>query len=123
MDHKVSTLRRNRVSALGLTVVVLLFAVTAFTQQGGRDELRIVLGSNGFSPTKLQHSPGTFALAVENTTLTDEYTLKLKAEDGTVLYEFAVQKGSSAWTVNLPGGRYTLTEINHPQWVCNIVVQ
>ena len=121
MDHKVSKRGRNRISALGLVVVVLLFA--GFTQQGGRDELRIVLGSNGFSPSELQHSPGTFALAVENTTLADEYTLKLQAEDGTVLNEFQVQKGSSAWTVSLPSGRYTLTENNHPQWTCRLVVQ
>jgi hypothetical protein len=49
--------------------------------------------------------------------------LRLKAEDGTVLNEVQVQKGSSAWTVNLQTGRYTLTEVNHPQWACTIVVQ
>lgn len=92
-------------------------------QQGGRDEIRIELTSKGFAPTEVQHAPGIFAIAVENKTLTDEYTLKLKASDGTVLNEFQVQKGSSAWTVNLPTGTYKLTEVNHPQWVCTIVVQ
>ena len=92
-------------------------------QQGGRDELRIELTSSGFTPNEVQHAPGTFAVAVENSALSGDYTLLLKAEDGTVLKEFKVQKGSSAWTVTLQTGTYTLTETDHPQWTCRIVVQ
>ena len=119
-------------SRKGLLIVVLLFAVTGLVhtkvtadvdQQGGRDEVRLELSSNGFAPAEFQHGPGTFAIAVENKILSGEYTLKLTAEDGTVLNEFQIQKGSSAWTVNLPTGRYELTEANHPQWTCRIVVQ
>ena len=96
---------------------------SAFAKPQGRDEIRIELTSNGFAPTEVQHAPGIFAIAVENKTLSGEYTLKLKAADGTVINEFQVQKGSSAWTVNLPTGTYKLTEVNHPQWMCTIVVQ
>ena len=119
-------------TVLGLVVFAVVFATAntkqidsvAFTgQQGGRDEIRIELGSNGFTPNEVHHAPGTFAIAVENSMLSGEYTLKLKAEDGTVLNEVHVQKGSSAWTVNLQTGRYTLTEVNHSQWTCSIVVQ
>jgi hypothetical protein len=92
-------------------------------QQGGRDEIRIELSNNGFTPSEVQHAPGSFAIAVENNTLSTEYKLVLKAEDGTVLSEVQIQKGSSAWTVNLQTGKYTLTEINHQQWVCHVVVQ
>ena len=91
--------------------------------QQGRDEIRIELSSNGFSPSEVQHAPGSFAIAVENSTLSGEYKLRLKAEDGTVLNEVQVQKGSSAWTVTLQTGRYTLTEVNHSEWSCSIVVQ
>ncbi len=97
--------------------------VAAASTQQGRDEIRIELSSNGFSPSEVQHAPGSFAISVENITLSSEYKLRLKAEDGTVLSEVQVQKGSSAWTVTLQTGRYTLTEVNHPQWICNIVVQ
>ena len=117
--------------AVLLVGVVLLAAwentkrtsVTAAGVLQGRDEIRIQLSSNGFSPSEVQHAPGSFAIAVENTTLSTEYKLRLKAEDGTVLNEVQVQKGSSAWTVTLQTGRYTLTEVNHSEWVCNIVVQ
>lgn len=117
--------------AVLLVGVVLLAAwantkrtsVTAAGVLQGRDEIRIQLSSNGFSPSEVQHAPGSFAIAVENTTLSSEYKLRLKAEDGTVLNEVQVQKGSSAWTVTLQTGRYTLTEVNHSEWICNIVVQ
>ena len=111
---------------LALVVQVLAKQVggtSAFAKQQGRDEIRIELTGNGFAPSEVQHAPGIFAIAVENKTLAGDYTLKLKAADGTVLNEFQVQKGSSAWTVNLPTGTYKLTEVNHPQWMCTIVVQ
>lgn len=92
-------------------------------QQDGRDEVRLELSRNGFRPTEVQHAPGTFAIAVENKTSSGAYTLRLKAADGTVVSEVQVQKGSLAWTVNLPTGKYTLTEVSHPQWTCRIVVQ
>ena len=98
-------------------------AIANDVQQGGRDEIRIQLSNTGFSPSNVQHGPGSFAIAVENTTLSSEYKLRLTAEDGTVLNEVQVQKGSSAWTVNLQTGRYTLTEVDHSEWVCTIVVQ
>jgi len=100
-----------------------LAGTPAFVHQQDRDEVRIELTPNGFAPVEVQHAPGRFAIAVENNALSGEYRLKLKAEDGTVLNEFQVQKGSSAWTVTLQTGRYTLTEASHPQWICSIVIQ
>jgi hypothetical protein len=62
-------------------------------------------------------------VAVENSAIAGEYTLRLKAEDGTIVKEIHVQKGSAAWTVTLSSGQYTLTEASHPQWLCHISVQ
>ena len=88
-----------------------------------QDEVRIELKSSGFDPSEVQHAAGTFAFAIENSTLSGEYTLRLKAEDGTVLKEVQVQKGSSAWTITLQAGNYTLTEAGNPQWLCRVTVQ
>lgn len=121
---------RNQISILTLpTIIILTLALlstsdhNAKAQQGGRDEVRIELTSSGFTPNEVQHAPGRFAIAVENTTLSSEYMLRLKAEDGTLLNEFQVQKGSSAWTINLQTGTYVLTEADHPQWTCRIVIR
>ena len=121
---------RDQISILTLPAFIILAVVLLSTsdhnakaQQGNRDEVRIALTSSGFTPNEIQHAPGRFAIAVENTTLSGDYLLRLKAEDGTVLNEFQVQKGSSAWTINLQTGTYVLTEADHPQWTCRIVIQ
>lgn len=117
-------------TASGVMLILLLvglFVGVAHTQpfpnQQGRDEVRVELNTEGFTPSEVQHAPGVFAIAVDNKILSGEYTLKLKAEDQTVLNEFRIQKGSSAWTVNLPTGKYILAEADRPQWTCRIVVQ
>lgn len=95
----------------------------SLVQPGFQDEVHIKLTASGFVPGEIQHAAGTFAIAVENATLPGEYTLQLKAEDGTVLKEVNVQKGSSAWSVTLQAGQYTLTETQNPQWICRLNVQ
>ena len=108
---------------LTLVVAKEFDQASVFARQHGRDEVRIELTSNGFTPSEVQHAAGRFAIAVENNALSGEYTLRLQAEDGTVLSELQVQKGSCAWTVSLQTGRYTLTEAGHPEWTCRIVIQ
>ena len=93
------------------------------THAGRSDEINIELTDSGFVPTEIIHSAGAFGIAVENKSSANEYKLQLKAEDGSILKEIPVQKGSVAWSVNLQPGQYRLTEANHEQWVCVIIVQ
>ena len=121
---------RIRLPLLALLVVAStmagLFHVRAsqvVASHGFQDELQIQLSGNGFIPSEVQHAVGTFAIAVENSNVEGEYTLRLKAADGTVVKEVQIQKGSAAWTVTLTAGEYTLMEASHPQWQCRITVQ
>ena len=98
-------------------------SAASLVQPGFQDEVHIKLTGSGFVPGEVQHAAGTFAIAVENAILPGEYTLQLKAEDGTILKEVHVQKGSSAWSVTLQAGQYTLTETQNPQWLCRLNVQ
>ena len=115
------------VSAIASASTIGLFGVEAcaapVSAQSFQEELQIKLGENGFTPNEAQRAAGTFGIAVENAALSGEYILKLKAQDGTVVKEVQVQKGSAAWTVTLSPGEYTLTEASHPQWLCRITVQ
>ncbi len=111
-----------------LTILTIGFsstgtATTYAAARGSQDELQIQLSNEGFNPSEVQHAAGTFAIAVENSNIEGDYTLRLKAADGTVVKEVQVQKGSTAWTVTLAAGVYTLTEASHPQWLCRITVQ
>lgn len=108
-------LARNEVVNAGPTTAILI-------NQTPQDELAIELGSNGFSPSAVQRPAGTFDITVENSAISGEYTLRLKAEDGTIVKEVSVQKGSVGWTVTLQSGVYTLMEASNPQWQCQITV-
>ena len=126
-------------SLIGLTLAVFTFAaVMVFSTNTGSqaatgertavaygtfDELQIQLGPSGFSPSEVQHAAGTFAIAVDNTGVSGEYTLRLTRSDGTVVKEVQVQKGSAAWTTTLSAGEYILTEADHSEWSCRITVQ
>ena len=98
-------------------------SAASVSAQALQDELQLELGSNGFTPAEAQRAAGTFAIAVENSAISGEYTLQLKAQDGTVLKEVQVQKGSAAWTITLAAGEYTLTVVSQAQWTCRITVQ
>ena len=65
--------RLNAITVAGLilaaVVLVVVFsgAQTAVgTSELFQDELRIQLGSNGFTPAEVQHAAGTFGIIVEN---------------------------------------------------------
>ncbi|HYG79369.1 MAG TPA: hypothetical protein VD861_03220 [Pyrinomonadaceae bacterium] len=111
----------------GLSV---LFAVTlaactavALAPAPQEDELHIELSTAGFTQAEVTHPAGAFAIAVDNLDVTEEYVLQLKGEGGALLNEIRVQKGSAVWAVELVAGRYTLMVANHPDWVCQIVIQ
>lgn len=130
MKQAVKSLVAKWTSKIPSVFLITLLLVVVFADSGpasrparAEDELRIELTVNGFVPGEAQHAPGTFAIAVENSTLPGAYVLRLKSEDGTVLKEVEVQKGSAAWTVSLQPGQYTLTEASHAQWLCRITVQ
>ena len=110
---------------IGLSTHALTSAVGAMEYESNdiQDELQIQLSVDGFTPGEVQHVAGTFAIAVHNSNVPGEYTLRLKAGDDTVVKEVQVQEGSAAWTVTLSAGEYTLTEASHPQWQCRITVQ
>jgi hypothetical protein len=110
---------------IGLSTNALTSATGAMVSASTdvQDELQIHLSVEGFTPSQVQHAAGTLAIAVHNANVSGEYTLRLKAGDGTVVKEVQVQEGSAAWTVTLSAGEYTLTEASHPQWLCRITVQ
>lgn len=91
--------------------------------QGPVEEVKVRLSTSGFEPGEITRNPSPFYILVDNVNVTGEYTLQMKAENGTVIKEVKVQKGSAGWSVNLGAGHYILTEAGHPQWTCRIIVQ
>jgi hypothetical protein len=129
-QHSSTTITVRRVvlalfAALLITIAPLAEFTLARAESGmwQEDEVQIALNTSGFTPLEVARAAGAFAISVDNQNVTEEYILQLKAEDGTLLNEVRVQKGSTGWTVDLPAGVYTLTVADHPTWLCQITLQ
>ena len=91
----------------------------------GRAEAELlVLRSDGFKPSEITRPPGRFLLALQNHSSAEEISLVLKQESGASMREVRLAKGQSKSKeiLELPPGRYVLTEVNHPEWICTIVI-
>ena len=88
-----------------------------------RTEL-ITIRPTGFDPTEIRLTDGQFRIAVDNKSGLDEVTLRLTREGGARVREMHLPLGQLKWreNLNLPDGRYALTEANHPAWLCHIII-
>jgi hypothetical protein len=94
-------------------------------EQANRLEAELlVLRAEGFHPKEITRPPGPFLLVVQNHSSAEEISLVLRQERGVAIREARTSRGlsKSRELVNLPPGRYVLTEANHPEWNCTIVI-
>ena len=87
--------------------------------------LLITIRPSGFDPGEIRSAPGRFLLAVDNKSGLDDLRLRLNRENANRLSEVNLAKGQIKWRqkVDLPAGRYVLTEENRPTWVCHIIIE
>ena len=100
---------------------------TTLVQQ--RDELRserITLRPTGFEPDVITRPVGRFLLAVNDRTGRSDTTIKIVGETGQQLHAVALRDNprKHEWrkVLSLPPGRYVISEANHPEWTCRIVL-
>jgi hypothetical protein len=84
----------------------------------------LVLRSGGFHPKEIVRPPGRFVLALQNQSDDDELSLSLRQERGPSSRQIKIRKRQSKLreTLDLPPGRYVLTEPDHIDWICTIVI-
>jgi hypothetical protein len=63
-------------------------------------------------------------VAIDNRSGLEEVRLRLDREGGVRLVEVTVNRKRLDWRrkLNLPPGRYRLTEANHSEWLCEITI-
>lgn len=85
----------------------------------------IAIGPNGFEPAEITRPVGRFILVISIPGGSQDLTLRISNELGSRLNEVRIQQNQMRWadSLLLLPGRYTVTEANHPNWVCNIVIQ
>lgn len=83
----------------------------------------IALQPSGFDPENIIGLGSPFVLSVDNRTGLEDILLVLSDPAGNKLREIRLLRRRK-WKelINLPSGRYTLTEAGHPDWNCQITV-
>jgi hypothetical protein len=83
----------------------------------------IALQPSGFDPEKIIGLGSPFVLSVDNRTGLEDILLVLSDPAGNKLREIRLLRRRK-WkeVLNLPSGRYTLTEAGQPDWICQITV-
>lgn len=84
----------------------------------------VTIRPTGFDPVEIRRPRGRFILAVNNRSGIHELDLRLDREMGARQHEVRLPRGRPGWKkiVDLPPGRYILTEANHPNWICRITI-
>ncbi len=93
--------------------------------QNQRIEAEIIsIRPTGFEPTQITRPKGPFLLAIENRSGLKQIEFQLGVEGGMRSFQIERTWERSDWNqvVDLPAGRYVLTETNHPAWKCTISI-
>lgn len=95
--------------------------------QESEETLQLVIGDGGFEPAQFTRRAGKFLLTADDRRGDKSQALKLKLsrDGGEQLRDIEVPTGVVDWAeeLDLPVGRYVLTEVSHPEWSCNIVIE
>ena len=126
------------VAALGLALLVSVWSGSASAvkhranltevsaQSANRLEAELlVVRADGFHPKEITRPPGRFLLALQNHSTAEDLWLVLRREGDSSMREVRTSKkqSKSRQFVDLPPGRYVLSEASHPDWSCTIIIR
>jgi hypothetical protein len=120
--------RRNAAPAPALPEVVKIVPPAAVPQRirsiANFESELITITPHGFEPRELTRPQGRFLLMVDNRSGVAATALALTSEAGQRTHQMRVPREEPNWSevVDLPPGRYVLTEADHPRWSCRITI-
>lgn len=85
---------------------------------------RVTITPTGFDPEEISRPRGQVMWAIDNRSGLEEIRLRLDREGGQRLVDVSVNRKKLDWRkkIDLPPGRYRLSEANHPDWLCQITI-
>ena len=95
------------------------------TQQSENVEAEVItIRPTGFEPQEITRPKGLFLLAVENRSGLQTIQLRLDREAGARIRDPQFPRNKHDWKdrLDLPPGRYILSEAYHPLWSCVLTV-
>jgi hypothetical protein len=99
--------------------------VSASNPSSDRLEAELVsFTTTGFNPSEIKRPEGQVLLIIENRSGAIDLKFQLRQPSGDKLREIVMTKGkiSSRLLIDFNPGEYELTEINHPEQVCKIII-
>jgi hypothetical protein len=136
--------RASAVTGVGATILAAIFIAGIYAQfsfnstgtrssvSAAQDELAnqeleaevITILPTGFQPAEIIRSKGEFLMVINNRTGLEEVNWQLDREVGGNLHKVKMREGKlrSGSFEKLPPGRYRLSELDHPQWLCLITI-
>lgn len=120
------------ISALCALVVIFTWSARGSSQSAQKDDKPevevITITPDGFSPSAIKRTKGTFLFVVDDHSGLPETKLSFDRLVGNSQKEKVqdrdVQRGQPLWAEpqKLQPGEYLLTEATHPQWRCLITI-
>lgn len=102
---------------------------TASPQSGSTQEERveaevITIRPTGFEPGEIVRPKGRVLLVINNSAGLGEVVLQLERESGAKIQRVRASRRKQNFrkVIEFTPGSYTLTEANHPGWVCRITI-
>ena len=99
--------------------------IASTVQQSANIEAEVVtIQPTGFEPREITRPKGLFLLAVENRSGLRTIQLRLDREAGNRLRDLHIPGNRHDWKdgLDLPPGRYVLSEAYHPDWSCVLTI-
>lgn len=99
-------------------------ALNELVAQDELDEVSLILGPEGFTPGEVRRPAGRFMLSVDNRSGLNNVTFVLRRGDGNKVLEIKVSDRHGDWSemIELQPGKYTFSEVSHPDWKCSFLV-
>ena len=95
-------------------------------QRGRRLEVELVtITADGFEPQEIRRTPGPFILAVRNRSGIDSLNIQIDDEQRNKIRDKSLPLETPYWreVITAPPGKYTVTEVNHPDWSLSLTIQ
>ena len=96
----------------------------AFNRDTVMEGESFTLTPRGFEPGEIARDGGPFVLNINNRSGFRSVEFLLTRANGNQVRTVRIPKGRLHWrgVVNLPPGRYRLSEVSHSDWVCQLII-
>lgn len=122
--HGASTASPNVKPTVAATIAPARGSAQSGDHKDGVQVEIITLRHWGFEPNEVTRPHSNLVLRVDNRSGLEEMSIDIEREAGEKVKEVRGLGGKRDWVegVDLPPGRYVLSEADHPEWVCRITI-